>query len=149
MTMCASLDRDLKARLQRESFEQRQRVREIVLESNHPEKDRIVSEYDRNMWAIESGVASARSTWAALTEPQKRVMLALDEGRDLFRTRYSRALYDAVGKGFDAVGGICRLPTVKNLHARSLLDCAGGVEDPMRKMLLSDRGRFVLKRGRT
>ena len=144
-------DREFKLRLQAESAASRQRVRETVMETVHPDKDKILAEFDRNMWDIETGVMGARATWGALSETQRRVLLAMGEGRYL--TRAFNKTFNACGPfgGFkfpevETIFEICRLPTVKNLRARKLIE-SDNPSDPMKRLVLSDYGRFVLKRG--
>lgn len=127
-------DRELMLRLQRESAERKALVRQIVQEAG---RDDVLREYDKAMWEIETGVAQAHSTWAALSPPQRRVMIALYEGRELRRaggTRFS-AISIETGARQD-IRDICQPGTVTALRQRRLLD--------MNR--LSDKGRLVVKR---
>lgn len=138
---------DILKRIQAEQHRQTAGVREILLEKGRPD---LVEELDRRMWDIETGVDGARGTWSALTEPQCRVMLALDEGRALVRCPFSRTTYEAysVGRdGPDAIRKICTLSTVNNLFRRKLIE-SDNPSDPMKRLVLSSYGRFVMKRGR-
>lgn len=135
---------DILKRIQAEQHRQHIGVRDMVLEAGRHD---LVEEFDRAMWDIETGVAQARGAWSALTEPQRRVMVALDEGRAMVRCPWSRTTYEAYGGGCDATGKICTLPTVTNLLRRKLIE-SDNPSDPMKRLVLSSYGRFVMKRGR-
>lgn len=116
-------DREFRLQLDRDRFASRQRTRDVIAQSGHPDAAKITREFDRKLWEVETGVAQARATWNALSEAQRRVMLALREGRALSRQRTMPSTYDAVGirgADADAISTICRAPTVAHLVHRRL-----------------------------
>lgn len=125
-------------------------VREMILTSDHPDREKIARDLDREIWENATGVAQAKATWAALSQTQRRVMAALGEGRALARCAWSRTTYNAVGDanraGCHAIVEICRLPTVQNLVARGLIE-VDSPSDPFKRFTLTTYGAFTLKRG--
>lgn len=140
-------DREFRLRLQREAYHSRQRTREVIAQSGHPNAGEITREFDRKMWEVETGVYQARMAWGSLSETQRRVMIALGEGRALSRQKTMPSTYDAVGighSGIDAISSICRTPTVKYLVRRDMIE-ADGPTDQMKRLVLTNRGRLTLK----
>lgn len=137
----------LKARLAQERHQGRQKVRVIVAESGHPDAAGILRDFDRALWDVETGVAGARSTWAALSSAQQRVMEALEGGRALTRASWSVVTYNATGGERMEMSSICQWPTVKNLLSRGLIE-SDNLSDQTKRFVLSSRGRFTLKHGR-
>lgn len=88
---------------------------------------------------IDMGVDAACGTWASLSVKQRAVMIALKTQPRLKRT----------GNRYTGAGIIewCHVRTVRSLIARGLLDCEGGAFDPEAELVLSDKGRFLLKHG--
>lgn len=136
---------DILAAIESDRHAKRRKVRQVIAESGHPESATILRDMDRALWDVEAGVAQARSTWAALSAPQKRVMLAMGEGRALARQWWSRTTYDAVGDPH-AISAICRIPTVKNLKAHGLIE-SDNPSDALKRLVLSSWGKFVIKHG--
>jgi hypothetical protein len=138
-------DRELMLRLQRESAERSSSLRELLRERG---REDLIREYDKAMWEIETGVAQAHSTWAALTPTQKRVMIALYEGRVLTRESGSRVCYKAFANcyGSGATSRLCRLDTAMALLRRDLLAKDGLANDPFIRFVLTKKGHFVVKR---
>ncbi len=109
-----------------------------------------LARYDRRRRDLDLGLTGARNCWHSLSPAQRRVLEALEPGRELVRLRCPRSGYAAVAarSALDSIKRICRLPTVRNLASRSLLDWDGGALDPEARAVLSDRGRFVLAHGK-
>ena len=138
---------DVLAALKAQQHAQKIAVRQVISEAG---REDVLREFDKNMWDIETGVMQARNVWHSISPVQRRVLIALYEGRTLRRASWSKSQFEAVGmrtKGTDAMGVICSMPTVKNLVARGLLDCEGGPDDPMRQLQISTKGNFVVRRG--
>lgn len=119
-------------------------VRVILIEKGRPD---LLAEFDRRHWEIETGVSCARSTWDALTEPQRAALVALAEGRRAFRWVGSRTIYDARGGAGVPLIGI-RLATLRALQSRKLVCATGSPSDPERRFEITKPGAFVVKRGR-
>lgn len=137
------------ARFQQERAGSFERVRHLVRETDHPDAEEILREFDSALWDAEMGVAQARATWAALSEPQRRTLRALSEGRALARCAWSTAIYDAmpmagVGCELEALRDVCRVATVKALLSRDLL-ASDNPSDVMKRLTLSRYAGFVLK----
>lgn len=129
--------------IERQERERSARFRQFMIDEGHADR---LPEFDRKMRDIVTGVDGARRTWEALTEPQRRVMRELDGRLYLIRCPASRTRYEAHGEPH-ATGDLCGLPTVRNLIARELLACDGGALDPERKLVMTERGAFVLRHG--
>lgn len=132
------------ARIAADQHRKRMGVRDLLAAEGRPD---LVADLDRKMWEIETGVYGARSTWAALTEPQRAALVALAEGRRAFRAVGSRTVYDAIGGSGVPLGGI-RLATLRALQARKLVSATGSPSDPERRFEITKPGAFVVKRGR-
>lgn len=126
----------------RESLE---RTRIMLREAGRPD---LVAELDQNIRDCESGVMGAKSTWRSISPAQRRVLVLLEPGRRLRRCGGSRTRYDAVGGNVEAEGNVCGIATARNLCARELIACDGTAFDPEARFTLTERGRFVLAKGR-
>lgn len=118
------------------------KLREIVRETDRSDADEIIRDFDRALWDAETGVAQARATWVALSEPQRRTLRALNEGRVLARCAWSKAVYDAmpisgVGCELEALRDVCRVATVKALLSRDLL-VGDNPSDAMKRLTSSE-----------
>jgi hypothetical protein len=131
--------------LEQESARRRALVRQVIREHGRPE---LLAEYDRDMHDLDLGLTGARAAWHSISPAQRRVMEALEPGRTLVRARWSSRRYDAIGSPH-ATASLCGLATVYNLVRRDLLQWDGPETDFNAKAILTERGRFVLKRGRT
>lgn len=114
------------------------------LGSQGPQGVEALARYDARMRDLATGVQGARNAWHSISPAQKRIMLMLDTGRCLYRGASKR--YDALGEPH-AISNVCSLATVRNLASRDLVAWDGGVFDPERKAVLTERGKFVLKHG--
>ncbi|ACL60543.1 hypothetical protein [Methylobacterium nodulans] len=130
--------------LEREIRAMTERVKQMLREKGRPD---LLAELERNLRDVETGVSQARSAWHSISPAQRRVLEALGDGRRLVREGSSRTVYEAHGKPH-ALRRVARLATVRNLAARGLVDWDGGAFDPERRAVLSERGRFVLAKGR-
>ncbi len=126
----------------------RQDVRTLIMESGHPDAAAILLQFEQNMRDVDTGIGGARSTWHSISLAQRRVLEALETRWYLMRASGSRTRYDAHGEPH-AEGNVCGIATVRNLIRRELLAVDGGAFDPEKKIVLTERGRFVLKHGRS
>ncbi len=138
------MDDDIEAKIDRLMLERRAAVRQMLIESGRHD---ILEEFDRNMRDCDTGVIGARATWAALSAPQRRVIIALaDFGGYLIRSSQTR--YDLMAAdGTVRAPKFCGTPTARNIIARSLMECDGGALDPELRLNITERGRFVRKFG--
>jgi hypothetical protein len=134
---------DILAKIEADSRARRMAVRDLLFEKGRSD---LVADLDRKTWEIQSGVSQARSTWGALSEPQRVAIVALAEGRRAFRAVGGRSVYDASGRGCAPLGGI-RLATLRALMARNLVQATGSPSDPERRFEITKPGAFVVKRG--
>lgn len=110
------------------------RVRNWLFSEGRPD---IVAKFDKEMKDIRSGAYAARMCWHSISPAQRRALSAAGDSGALVR----------MGKQYNSVAGsagICRLKTIRALIAHELLDCDGGAFDPESRVVISDRGRFVL-----
>lgn len=136
-------DDEILQRIERESRERHEGVRQLLFSEGRPD---LVADLDAQMRRIALGLDGAGRTWQALSEPQRRVLRIMATGRKLVRCSWSRTRYGAVGEP-DAISVVCGLPTVRNLSARELIHVDGGVLDPEKAFVLTERGAFVVKHG--
>lgn len=138
-----TLDDEVFLEIERRSQEQRERTRKLLLESGRAD---LIIQLDQKYREIENGVDGAKSAWHSISQAQRRVLEIMGTGRCLRRSPGSRTRYHAYGEPH-AVGNVCGLPTVRNLCARDLCHVDGGAIDPEAKIVLTERGKFVLKFG--
>jgi hypothetical protein len=136
---------DILQMLDRKDLEQQARTRSFLLEAGRPD---LAAELDAKLRDIRLGVDGAQRTWAALSPAQRSVLEALSAGRHLRKVKWSKTRYDAYGEPH-AIGNLCGIATVRNLCARDLCHVDGGMPDPEGKIIITERGRFVLKYGPT
>jgi hypothetical protein len=135
-------DDELMQRLERESREKTERVREMLREGGHVD---ALAEFDKNMRDLALGVTGARATWHSISPAQRRALALLCESpRRFVRSPGTVNYYDALGEPH-AIARAAGLRTVRNLAARDLLEWNGGAFDPERVATLTERGRFVFK----
>lgn len=139
---------DVMARVQREREAGEARFRATLLDAGRPD---VLAEYDARMEDVRSGRHGARATWAALTPAQRRAVLFLAAGRVLVRSARVAGYYDAVAvcDAVDTIGKAARLDTVRVLAARGLVAWDGGVADPERRAVATERMGFVVAHGMT
>lgn len=126
--------------LDRKSRETRAKVRAML--QHRPD---LLADYDRQMKELDNGIAGAKGCWHALSNAQRRVLIAMGEGRDLRRSIDNPGMYDACGRG--CVLNVCRLPTARRLCEHRLIHVNGGATDPEAEFVLTERGAFVLRWG--
>lgn len=129
---------DTLARLDREDKRRQETLRVMLIEAGRQD---LADDLDRKLRDIRLGLDSARATWNVLSFAQRTVMLHLERGGWLDMPPHSRTRFYAFGP---AIGDICGAPTVRNLMWRELVGWEAG-----RKVVLTERGMFVLKHGRT
>lgn len=122
---------------------QREDMRQLLYAEGRPD---LVEEFDRKMREIDTGINGARNCWHSISEAQRRVLNLAATGRWLVRSPGTNHFYDAHGEPH-ALSRVAGLKTVRNLCARELLAYDGGAIDPERKMVITERGLFVVKHG--
>lgn len=129
-----------------QSRQSRERVRSIVCEAGRPD---VLEEFDRNMKDIDTGVTGARSAWHSISVAQRRALLLLADGYELRREPYSRTKYEGycANRKRDALGYVCSIGTVRALCARELAHVNGGAMDPEKSIVVTERGKFIVKHG--
>jgi len=134
--------------LQRLEEADRQKTEEVIamlIAEGHAEAaDRL----RKKIRDINLGIDGAQRTWESISDAQRRTLQVLGTGRYLARSPGSRTRYHAYGEPH-AEGNVCGIATVRNLCARELCHVDGGATDPERKIIITERGRFVLKYGPT
>lgn len=92
---------------------------------------------------IESGVYGARNCWHALSKAQRTALaVAQEQGGRLQRCGKEYRVRDRIWHHQPI-----RVATMRNLCARDLMTWEGGAFDPEAVVVLTERGRFVLKHG--
>lgn len=131
-------------RIEAEMAADEARFREFMLAQDCPE---AIARYDERMRLERLGIAGARRAWHSISPAQRRTLAYLGERPGyLLRNSSQRTFYDYRGEPH-AEDKIARVATVRNLADRELLSWDGGAFDPERKVVLTERGRFVLKHG--
>lgn len=129
--------------LERQQRASQERVREILCEEGRPD---LVAEFDANMRDVETGVTHARNLWHSISPAQRAVLAHLPlTGSNRLRRAASGYVVD--GPGLPMPKPV-RLPTLRAMAARGLVDWDGGAFDPEAAAVLSEQGRFVLAKGR-
>ena len=140
------MDEDVDAMIHAIEHRDRQRTEAIKRMLINKGRRDLADELDAKLKDVRTGVAGAQSTWHSISPAQRRVLTTLATGRWLIREHGSLSWYEAHGEP-EAMARVCRLPTARNLIARELLACEGGAFDPERKLVLTERARFVLRHG--
>lgn len=131
-------------------LEERHRAREplfrrTILETGHPDAEKILAEYDRAMRDNRLGLTSARNCWHSISPAQARVLAIMGAGCELHQSRLRPLMYDAVGRW--NIPDVCSLRTARPLCAHELAHVDGGAFDPERRIIITERGLFVLRHG--
>jgi hypothetical protein len=82
----------------------------------------VLAEYDARMRENDLGISSARAAWHALSVTQKWALRECAAGRQ----------------------PVARIATLRNLERRDLVSWDGGAFSPESKVVITERGRFVL-----
>jgi hypothetical protein len=132
--------------IERDSMEKRRRTRQVLLEHGRPD---LAEELDRNLREVDNGIAGAKATWHSISAAQRRALTILADGYELRRASYSRTKYDGycAARKRDALGYTCPIGTVRALCARELAHVNGGALDPEKVIVVTERGKFVVKHG--
>jgi len=132
---------DILLRLEREDRARTASIRQMLIANGRQD---LADDLDRRLKDIATGVDGARNCWHSISPAQRRAIELLAGGTALARVGNS---YIVVGrKGADVVA--CRLRTARALCAHELIAPDGPVFDPEARFVLTERGRFVLDRGR-
>lgn len=134
---------DVLQEIERESQARSARVKALLIAEGRQD---LADELDTKLRDIRLGVDGAQSAWHSISAPQRRVLSALAEGRTLVRAPASKTRYGAIGLP-DAIADLCSVATVRALCSRELLAPDGGAFDPERRIVLTERGRFVVRHG--
>ena len=130
--------------IERESERRSRSLRNMLYAEGRPD---LVADFDRNMRDLRLGLTGARNQWHSISEAQRRVLTSLAEGRHLRRSPVCPSEYDAVGNAVATISRGCRISTVRALCARDLLACDGTATDPECKIVITERGKFVVTHG--
>lgn len=139
-----TIDDEVFLQIERRSQEQRQRTHKMLCDAGRAD---LAIQLEKKYREIDNGTDGARSTWHSISPAQRRVLEVMETGRRLVQRDYQKTRYDAYGEP-EAVGNVCGIATVRNLCSRDLVHVDGGVKNPERVIVLTERGRFVLKHGR-
>lgn len=120
-----------------------ERVRAMLREEG---REDILQDFDRNLRENALGITKARSSWDALTQPQRTALRLARTHAKLRRSTVSRTRYDAIGgPAQDEARGVCGLPTLRALCKRELLHPHGPALDVEANFVITEHGRFVLR----
>ena len=130
--------------IDRESREQRERMRALIAESGNSV---ALSLYNIDMREIDLGLKSARSCWASISPAQARALAIAGTGAVLWRKQAYPLQYTTFNGPLGVVLRVCSLATARALCAHELLAPDGGAFDPESKFVITERGSFVLHHG--
>lgn len=133
-------DDDMLIHLDRAFDRQTERVRAMLMEHGRPD---LVRDLDKKLDKIRSGIDGARATWNALSHSQRGALEFMGDGGARLEKDPSGTLFTSYGHKQGYVARF-RSPTVRNLLSRELIGWATNG----RKIVVTERGRFVLKHGR-
>lgn len=131
----------------RTSRENAARMRETILASAHPDAEKILADYTANIRNLERGLTGARSCWHSISPKQARTLAILGAGGALHKDGDS-IYFDYRGLPHDLTHA-CDIRTVRALCAHELAVVDGGTFDPESKIVITERGQFVLRHGYT
>lgn len=131
--------------IERRSREQRARTHKLLCDAGRAD---LAIQLEKKYREIDNGVDGARATWHSISDAQRRVLILMGTGRHLVQRPYQKTRYDAHGEPH-ALKNVCGIATVRNLCSRDLVHVDGGVKNPEARIVLTERGRFVLKHGQT
>lgn len=137
-------DDELIMYLDRQSQLRHKTTRDMLIEAGRPD---LAEDLDRRMKDIRSGISQAVRVWHSISAAQRFVLEAMGRGRYLARSLRSVTQFDALGTA-PAILGICRLATARRLCAHELIHVNGGATDPEAMFVITERGKFVLAKGR-
>lgn len=129
---------DIETMLDRSSLEKERMVRQLIIESGRTD---VLDDYDRQLRDVKTGVYGAKMAWHSISSAQRKVLLALNDHAYLRKASGSQTRYDAAG----GPANVCGIATVRNLIRRGLVACDGTAFDPEAIVVLTERGRFVLR----
>lgn len=125
-------------------------LRRTILETGRPDAEKILAVHDRNMRDISTGVMGARNCWHSISPKQAYVLAVLGTGGYLEREKpgvwLGQAHYHFYGSP-RAILRLCDQRTVRALCAHELAHVDGGAFDPERRIIITERGLFVLRHG--
>lgn len=142
-------DDELLAWLEQRVNEQIDRVIEMLKAEGRPD---LAKELEGRITEISNGIDGARATWSALSEAQRNVLLWMEQGGHLVSTSPANTRFalqfpaGPMGVSFPVPSALS-IPgihgrTVNNPIHHELISWA-----PDKKVILTERGRFVLKFG--
>ena len=115
---------DIMTLLEHEQQRQHESVRRMLVESGRLD---LATWLDDRLRDVRLGISSAQGAWHALSTVQRRVLQEMDAGR----------------------APKVRLATWRSLSARELVAPVGWAFTPEAAFALTERGRFVVRRGPT
>lgn len=92
---------------------------------------------------IETGVHGARGCWHALSLAQRRILAEADRNGGRLERAGKEYRHGARNQPYKPV----YVATIRNLCSRDLMAWDGGAFDPEAAVVVTERGRFVLKHG--
>lgn len=132
---------DIIHRLEQQDAAREQKFRAVLLEQGGPE---ALAEYDANIKLVRLGITGAKGCWHALSETQRRCLKALSNG-PLVRVMQGGTGYNHISHS--PRGEVFRIATLRNLIARELAAPDGPITDVEFRIVITERGSFVLKHG--
>lgn len=139
--------------IDRQQQEQSQRTIDFLVAEGRPD---LAEELKAKLRDIYTGVDGARATWNALTPPQKRALVSARAGELTTHPQLRPNAGGASRTGYGQLGRAggrlvwtftCFLSTARCLCARDLLHVDGGALSPEAKVIITERGKFVLAHG--
>lgn len=115
----------------------RERFRQWLISVDRPD---LLADFDSNMRDVDLGLTAARNIWHSISAAQRHTLKTA-----IYGPLERHGVWYGPNDGDFA--RVCKIGTIRNLIARSLVDCDGGAFDPEARVVISDHGRFVVKHG--
>jgi hypothetical protein len=137
-------DYDVIHKIERQMAADRERVRELIKREGTADD---LDFYDQSMRDLDRGITQARNAWHSLSDAQQRVLAFLATDTVKLTKRVDSKVYDA-NTGRETIERVATLATIRAMAARELVQWEGGAFDPESIVSLTERGRFVVDKGR-
>lgn len=119
------IDPELQAAFDAKLAKDRESFRAFLVDMG-PRGIAALKDYDRAMRDLDSGVSHARDIWHSISPAQRRALVEAAEGKQ---------------------PKVRTIATLRNLADRDLLAWDGGAFTPEARVVITERGLFVLRHG--
>lgn len=127
--------------LDREQQKRRTRVDAMLREEGRPD---LADDLAANLRDVDSGVSGARNVWHSISSAQRH---ALQYAANAAGGQIERVGKEYLDRLWTLPDRRIHAPTIRALCLHELMAWDGGLPDPEAAVVVTERGRFVLKHG--